>query len=624
LGHGDCCVAPHPELRKRWAAELEKAKQNSATTDAAALGLARKPRRRGFDDDVIIPPNAGRLGVAAEGLLKQAADRAPLRGTVRVIVVLVDFSDKPATATQQHLNDLFFSTGVLPKGSVREYYTEVTNGLVVLDGAVVGPYRMPQTLAWYANNNSGIGKGGGAFRSPQLALDAVTAADAAVNFSPYDNDGNGFVDAFIVVHAGPGAEVSGSSSDIWSHKSTLSTAYGTDGTQIFGYLTIPEDARIGVCAHELGHLLFGFPDLYDTDYTSEGIGNWCLMAGGSWNDGGDRPAHPSAWCKANQGWVAVTSVIADGPLTVPQVETSHQVFRAWKAGASGSEYFLLENRQLVGYDAALPGAGLLVWHIDESQTSNTDETHYKVGLLEADGKRDLELAHNRGDGGDPYPGTSNSGSLTGSTTPNTKSYAGQDTCVAVTNIPPSSASMTVNVKIHCGKLKDAKDGHKDHKELKEFSKDFKEQLKDAKEHAKEGKELKEHPKEGKELKEHSKDFKELKEHAKEGKEFSKDLKELKEAVKEFKELGPEGPGGHGAGGDPFGFGFGSSQATSNLEARVAALEVAMRGGTAAPFIDSSLRPALVGGQEYAKRAALLHRMAAGDALAKREFDTPVG
>ena len=43
-------------------------------------------------------------------------------------------------------------------------------------------------------------------------------------------------------------------------------------------------------AHELGHLLFGFPDLYDTDYTSEGIGDWCLMAAGSWNGGGDTPA----------------------------------------------------------------------------------------------------------------------------------------------------------------------------------------------------------------------------------------------------------------------------------------------------------------------------------------------
>ena len=78
-----------------------------------------------------------------------------------------------------------------------------------------------------------------------------------------------------------------------------------DGDQIYAYLTVPEDARIGVCAHELGHLLFGWPDLYDTDNTSDGIGNWCLMAGGSWNGGGDTPAHPSAWCKAQQEWVTV-------------------------------------------------------------------------------------------------------------------------------------------------------------------------------------------------------------------------------------------------------------------------------------------------------------------------------
>ena len=72
-------------------------------------------------------------------------------------------------------------------------------------------------------------------------------------------------------------------------------------TKIYAYLTVPEDCRIGVCAHELGHLLFGFPDLYDTDYTSEGVGNWCLMGGGSWNGGGDIPAHPSAWCKVEPG-----------------------------------------------------------------------------------------------------------------------------------------------------------------------------------------------------------------------------------------------------------------------------------------------------------------------------------
>src|SRR5919206_489929 len=84
---------------------------------------------------------------------------------------------------------------------------------------------------------------------------------------------------------------------------------------------IPEDAKIGVSAHELGHLLFGLPDLYDIDYTSEGVGNWCLMGGGSWNGGGDIPAHPSAWCKLQQGWASKTDVTSSGTITVADVKS---------------------------------------------------------------------------------------------------------------------------------------------------------------------------------------------------------------------------------------------------------------------------------------------------------------
>lgn len=442
-----CTVPPSPELKQRWAEELAGVAERARADGSALFGLQREPRRLGFNDGVIIPPESFGPGVPFAAIRDAAAQRAPLRGTVRVAVVLVDFSDQPAAATTSHLNDLFFSTGVLPHGSVREYYSEVTNGLITLDGVVVGPYRMPHTLAWYANGGSGIGKNGTAFRSPQLARDAAGAADAAVDFGPYDNDGNGFVDAFIVVHAGRGAEETGSLGDIWSHKSTLTTARKTDTTKIYGYLTIPEDARIGVCAHELGHLLFGFPDLYDTDYSSEGIGDWCLMAGGSWNGHGDTPAHPSAWCKADQGWVTVDPVATNGPVTVGSVEQSHTVHRIWKDGQSGPEYFLLENRQPVGYDAALPGSGLLLWHIDEAQAGNSDETHYKVGLLQADGKRDLELSRNRGDAGDPFPGTAGAASVTDSTSPGTLSYAGAATGVSVTGIPASGPSMTVDVTV---------------------------------------------------------------------------------------------------------------------------------------------------------------------------------
>jgi immune inhibitor A len=613
-----CAIAPSPELKERWDQELARTRTRKRADGAASFGLEREPRRLGFNDGVIIPPEAFPAGTSLATIKTAAADRAPLRGTVRVAVVLVDFSDKPMTATTQHFQDLFFSTGVLPHGSVRDFYSEVTNGLITLDGTVVGPYRMPQTLAWYANNGSGIGKNGTAFRSPQLAHDAAVAADPAVNFGPFDNDGNGFVDAFIVVHAGRGAEETGSLGDIWSHKSTLATAYNTDGTKIYGYLTIPEDAKIGVSAHELGHLLFGFPDLYDTDYSSEGIGNWCLMAGGSWNGGGDIPSHPSAWCKANQGWASVTNVTTNGPITVHAVESSHGVYRLWKNGGSGSEYFLLENRQPVGYDTALPGNGLLLWHVDESQPGNTDENHYKVGLLQADGNRDLELNHNRGDAGDPFPGSSNVSAVTQSTTPNTKSYGGVDTCVSVKSIPASSAAMTVDVTVTCKAIKEIKEGKELHKDtLKDVIKDHKE--------------IKEQVKEIKELhKESLKDHKEILKDTVPDKQLQKEaIKELKEAAKEVKELGFENRPGGGGGGDPFGrLGFGSDSggtAGASVEDRVSALEVAVFGTTvgtgAEAFIDASLRPDLTGS---GGSQALEQGLPSADAEAKREFDSPQG
>ncbi|HET9963071.1 MAG TPA: M6 family metalloprotease domain-containing protein [Nitrospiraceae bacterium] len=507
-----------------------------------------------------------------------------------MIVVLIDFSDRTMGQTTTHFNDLFFSTGVLPHGSVKEYYKEVTGSLVDITGEVRGPYRMPQTLAWYANNNFGIGKPSGTPRANIMARDAAAAADADVNYAPYDNDGNGYVDAFVVIHAGSGGEQTGNPGDIWSHKWTLPSEYNADGTKIFAYLTVPEDCRLGVCAHELGHLLFGFPDLYDTDYTSEGIGNWCLMAGGSWNgsaagaQAGDIPAHPSAWCKVNQGWATVTNVTSTGTLTISDVKTSRNVNRLWKDGAGGSEYFLLENRQRSGYDAGLPGDGLLIWHIDENQPGNTDENHYKVGLVQADGKRDLELDHNRGDSGDPYPGSSNNSSLTDSTTPNSKSYAGANTCVSISNISASAATMTATVRVSCGKsiVKDSKD------------------LKDRKEFRKEGKDGKD-TKDRKDRKEARKEFKERKE-IKDGKEIETPGLRGRSPETDYEDIGT---------------------ALYDLQSRVAAIEEALGlGSDAQTFIGPELRPDLAGGPVYEETAAPIEqRMTQGDRDAKRQFDT---
>jgi immune inhibitor A len=440
-----CAVSPSPELRERF--QEERRRVESASSLGGRFVMGGGPRYPGLDDGMIKPAHEYPIGTPRESIAAAAAERAPLTGAVRVVVILADFSDKEMTADQAHFEKLFFSLGAMEHGSVREYFREVTHGLVDIVGEVVGPVRLPQKLSWYANGNFGIGRPSGDPRAHFMARDTAVTADPQINYAPYDNDGNGFVDAFIVVHAGRGGEVTGDPGDIWSHKWVLPSAYNADGARIFAYLTIPEDAKIGVCAHELGHLVFGFPDLYDIDGTSEGVGNWCLMGGGSWGLGGERPTHPSAFCKVDQGWATVVNVTGPASLSLPDVKNSHQVHRLWTGGLPGSEYFLLENRQQTGYDASLPASGLQIWHIDAHQPDNSDETHYMVGLVQADDAQDLEHGTNRGDPGDPYPGSTNNTAFGPATAPSSHSHAGAPTGVLVTGISASGPTMTATVDV---------------------------------------------------------------------------------------------------------------------------------------------------------------------------------
>jgi immune inhibitor A len=603
-----CAVAPSPELKEKIAAEIEDFRSKSDSF-VGSLARAAEPNRPGFNDGLIFPPDMYPLGTPLSAIRNAALERSPLRGAVRVIVVLVDFSDKHMTQTQAHFRDLFFSTGVIPTKSVREYYTEVTHGLIDIQGDVVGPFRLPMTLAQYAHGASGIGAA--TPNAQTMARDAVIASDPTVNFTPYDNDGNGFVDAFIVVHAGGGAEQTGNPGDIWSHKWTIQGGARTvDSTKIFGYLTVPEDSKIGVCAHELGHLLFGFPDLYDTDSTSEGIGNWCLMAAGSWGGGGDTPCHPSAWCKANQGWASVDNRTSNGVVSIADVKDSNSVLRLWKDGGPGNEYFLVENRQKSRFDASLPQGGLLIWHIDDSVSTNTNESHYKVALMQADGHRDMELNHNRGDGGDPYPGTSGNTAFHKTSTPNSKSYGGVDTCVSVTAIGASGPVMSANIAVRCKTIeKDTLKEIRDKGIDKTVTKDIRD------------------------TKLWDKSF--LKDKQPEKPQIDKTSAFDKGFTEKFND-GKFNEGKFSEGGFPGNFGGGfSSQSESRLaqlEARVAVLEAAVSnagggGGTgdsgASTFIGSDLRPDLSQGalSDETDYTPIHDQMRQGSAEAKRFYDS---
>lgn len=349
--------------------------------------------------------------------------RHPVAGKVRVIVLLVDFPDKVGHVPKRHFERLLFSRRIHPTGSLDDYYREVTLGKVQITGSVHGWLRLPQPYSYYTNGESGMKRVSYPRNAQKMAEDSVVAALAnGVVFDPgLDKTGEGIVTALFIVHAGRGAEVlhpSVAGGEIWSHKWNLRRPIEVaPGLTASVYLTVPEDCKMGVCAHELGHLAFGWQDFYDPNYDQDGrfwdgTGVWDLMAGGSYNGGGARPAHPAALHKTQHGWVEVEPVRrSSGSVTVTlpaYTATSGKVARIESTRYKPGQYLMLENRRRQGFDSDLPGAGMLVWRVDEAGEQDAPDVP-GLTLIQADGRHDLDKPNdwNQGDAGDPFPGTSN-------------------------------------------------------------------------------------------------------------------------------------------------------------------------------------------------------------------------
>lgn len=391
----------------------------------------------------------------AKAVAKLAAPRA-ITGSKRALVILVDFSDNTSGTPEIHYQEMLFSSGVYNGGSLRDYYAEVSYSQLDLTGDATGWHRLSQNYSYYTNNENGFGDY--PRNAQKLVEDAVLQADQHVDFSRYDNDGDGYVDMVFVVHAGGGAEADGGNTGkIWSHMWAAKAPISVDGVKVYFYSMEPEDGTIGVFCHELGHV-FGLPDLYDYGYDSRGVGEWSIMAAGSWlgpGHDGSKPAHFDAWSKTFLGWVKPDVKKAnETAVAVPQVETNKSILKLWTKGEPAGEYFLVENRQKIGFDAYLPGSGLLIWHIDESRSNNDDQSHYKVAVEQADGAFQLENNVNSGDAGDPWPGANARREFTGNTDPDSRSYSAKVTSVAVTNISDSGSNMTASFSVGA-----AVDGH---------------------------------------------------------------------------------------------------------------------------------------------------------------------
>jgi len=378
-------------------------------------------------------------------------------------VLLAGFSDRKGSFKAEKFQNLFF--GDDSNGTMTGYFKEVSYGQFNLTGKVYGWFQVPHPINYYTENALDVNS------FPKNAQGFIThvvsAADPLVDFSQYDNDGpdgvpnsgddDGYVDAVMVVFAGLPRDrgsvknftpvqwflggdgyTTGDQSSLGRRVKIWTFALVSEFSE---YSDTTEIVEIGVPCHEFAHVL-GLPDLYDYTGRSMGLGFWCLMSQGSiptW------PIQISAWCKIQLGWVSPIEVNENKTIFINPVEPHPEVYMVWEDGYRLSRYFLLENRQRIGFDSNLPGSGLLIYHVDENQlfgkspfgrwgSGNSDFHHKLVDLEEADSKLDLDFSGNPGDPGDPYPGTSNNRTFDDNSNPDSRDYEGNPTGVAIRNI----------------------------------------------------------------------------------------------------------------------------------------------------------------------------------------------
>lgn len=367
---------------------------------------------------------------------KEKLNNFPTIGEVHSLVILVQFADTKFSTVGSDAHQFFnnmlnepgftYSNGA--NGSARDFYLNSSNGRFQPKFDVIGPVTLPEKYSYYgANKGSSVDN---PVRLEEFVREACKLADPSVDFSQYDHNQDGFIDNIYFFYAGKGEADSGDGNAIWPHSAYYSdiasqagaaqTSLKLDGVEVGNYtcsneingtLIKPQPAGIGTFVHEFGHVL-GLADHYDVNYgiTTFAPGSFDTMAQASYNNNGNTPAAFSAYERACLGWIDLT-VLKNGVDTLnvlPDLNDSNKAYVVPVGGTNDAEYFIMENRQQKGWDAFIPGHGMLLWHIDydakawEKNELNITADHQRVDIVEADNK----LTDNTR-AGDPFPGTSN-------------------------------------------------------------------------------------------------------------------------------------------------------------------------------------------------------------------------
>lgn len=315
--------------------------------------------------------------------------RGMASGQKHFLVILVQFSDvkfaSESTAQQDFtdmLNQHNYSTNG-GTGSARDFYYDNSHGDFEPIFDVYGPVTLNNTQAYYGGNNNS----GNDLRPHYAVRDGCNGLNSQIDFSQYDNDGDGEVDLVFMYYAGNGEADSDVEDSIWPHQWELSSGkisltldgkkidkYACTNEIIGNYGTYPGTmCGIGTACHEFGHAM-GLPDFYDTDYEDNGLSagmfSFSTMDSGSYNNDGRTPPYFTIEERIILGWIteadAFRTFDASGSYTIETVD-NNIAYRTFTD--QEGEYFVYECRGSNGWDAGLPSHGLIVTHVDKSSRS---------------------------------------------------------------------------------------------------------------------------------------------------------------------------------------------------------------------------------------------------------------
>lgn len=368
----------------------------------------------------------------------------PAKDNPRALVILAEFPDTkfsvddPRGYYHRILNLEGFSENGAT-GSARDFFVENSLGRFTPAFDVYGPVMMKHPMSYYGAND----QYGYDLHPEEVVIECMNGIDNNVDLSIYDTNSDGEIDNVYIFYAGYGEQDTGRVNVIWPHSAdlldfNLDLDYYFDGVLLNRYAmsnelkantTIPDG--IGTFVHEFSHVL-GLPDLYSTTYSGAFTpGKFSTMDNAPYNNNGRTPAYYSIFERMCLGWLEPEEFSISGDYELRPIGESNSGYIIHTENPE--EFYLIENRQLTGFDKYIPGHGMLIWHIDFAQDIwdrnivNNRASHQRVDLIEADNRR-TDITRSS----DPFPGKSGITSFTSSTTPALRSWA--DLPLSVTDI----------------------------------------------------------------------------------------------------------------------------------------------------------------------------------------------